>query len=59
MLLDMDALRHKFASSSPEELEDDSLLSSHATYAFLAFPLFSFLKSAFSLISLLGHSALI
>jgi len=59
MLLDTDALRHIFASSSSEKLEEDTSLSSHATYVFLAFTLFSFLKSALSLLSLLGHSALI
>jgi len=31
MLLDTEALRHKFASSSSEELEDETSLSSHAT----------------------------
>jgi len=31
MLLDTEALRHRFASSSSEELEDETSLSSHAT----------------------------
>jgi len=36
MLLDTNTLRHRFASSSSEELKGDTSLSSHATYAFLA-----------------------
>jgi len=58
MLIDTDAFKHWFASSSFEELEEDTSLSSHDIYAFLVFPLLSLLKSAFSLLSLLGHSAL-
>jgi len=58
MLLDTDAFKHMFASSSSEELEEDTSLSSHAIYAFLVFPLLSLLKSAFSFLSLLGHSSL-
>ena len=58
MLLYTDAFKHRFASSSSEELEEDTSLSSHVIYAFLAFPLLSLLKSAFSLLSLLGHLAL-
>jgi len=59
MLLDTDAFRHRFASSSLEDIEEDTSLLSHATYAFLAFPLFSLMKYALSLLSLLGHYALI
>jgi len=59
MLLVTDARRKRLASSSSEELEDETSLSSHAIYAFLAFPFFSLLKSPFSLTSLFGHSDLI
>jgi len=58
MLLDTNTFKHMFASSSSEELEEDISLSSHVIYAFLVFPLLSLLKSSFSLLSLLGHSAL-
>jgi len=58
-LHDADALKHRCASSSSEELEEDISLSSQAMYVFLVFPLLSPLKLAFSLLSLLGHSALI
>ena len=47
------------SASFEEELEDDTLLSCQAMYAFLALSLFSlFLIYAFSLFSLLGQSAL-
>jgi len=52
MILVTDVRRQRLASASSEELEDETSLSSHAVYAFLAFPFFSFLKSSFSLTSM-------